>query len=188
MATIGQAIPQGTFQAFHEQAIHSITLESYRGKWLLLVFYPGDFTFICPTELEELGALHEDFRKLDAEVIGISTDSVYVHKAWHDTSPAIKQLRFPLLADPGGTLAQRLGVYLHREGVALRGSFIFDPEGKLCVYEVHANNIGRNMHELLRKLQAAVFVHENGGAEVCPAGWRPGDPTLRPSLDLVGKL
>jgi peroxiredoxin (alkyl hydroperoxide reductase subunit C) len=121
-------------------------------------------------------------------VVGISTDSVYVHKAWHDTSPAIKKLAFPLLADPAGMLAQKLGVYLHRDGVALRGSFIFDPDGRLCAFEVHANNIGRNMHELLRKLQAASFVRENGGAEVCPAGWTPGQRTLRPSLDLVGKL
>ena len=145
MATIGQVIPEGTFQAFHEQEIRPITLESYRGRWVVLVFYPGDFTFICPTELEELGALYADFRKVGAEVIGVSTDSVYVHKAWHDTSPSIKKLAFPLLADSGGLLSQKLGVYLYREGVALRGSFIFDPDGKLCAYEVHANNIGRNM-------------------------------------------
>ena len=188
MAIIGQAIPEGTFQAFHEQEIRSITLNNFRRRWLVLVFYPGDFTFICPTELEELGELYPDFQKAGAEVIGVSTDSVYVHKAWHDTSPAIKSLTFPLLADPGGLLSQKLGVYFYREGVALRGSFIFDPEGKLSAYEVHANNIGRNMHELLRKLQAAAFVHENGGVEVCPAGWKPGDRTLRPSLDLVGKL
>ena len=188
MATIGQAIPEGTFQAFHEEEIRPIMLTTYRGRWLVLVFYPGDFTFICPTELEELGALYADFRKQGAEVFGVSTDSVYVHKAWHDTSPAIKKLPFPLLADAGGTLSQKLGVYLYREGVALRGSFIFDPDGKLSAYEVHANTIGRNMQELLRKLQAAVFVHENGGVEVCPAGWKPGERTLRPSLDLVGKL
>ena len=188
MAIIGQAIPDGTYQAFQDDEIRTITFDSYRGRWLVLVFYPGDFTFICPTELEELGALYGDFKKLDAEVIGVSTDSVYVHKAWHDTSPAIKKLPFPLLADAGGALSNKLGVYLYREGVALRGSFIFDPDGKLCAYEVHANNIGRSMEELLRKLQAASFVHQNGGAEVCPAGWKPGDRTLRPSLDLVGKL
>ncbi|HEU4684053.1 MAG TPA: redoxin domain-containing protein [Nitrospira sp.] len=188
MAIIGQRIPAGTYQAYHERDIRPITLESYRGRWLVMVFYPGDFTFICPTELEDLGALYGEFQKLNAEVIGVSTDSVYVHKAWHDTSPAISKLPFPLLADPGGALAQHLGIYLSREGVALRGSFIFDPDGVLCAFEVHANNIGRNMPELLRKLQAAAFVRENGGVEVCPAGWKPGDPTLRPSLDLVGKL
>ncbi len=188
MATIGQAVPNGTYQASHNLETRPITLDSYRGRWLVLVFYPGDFTFICPTELEELGELYGEFQKLGAEVMGVSTDSVYVPKAWHDTSPAIKNLSFPLLADSGGLLSQKLGVYIHREGVALRGSFIFDPDGKLCAYEMHANNIGRNMEELLRKLQAAAFVRENGGVEVCPAGWKPGQRTLRPSLDLVGKL
>ena len=109
MATIGQVIPEGTFQAFHEQEIRPITLESYRGRWVVLVFYPGDFTFICPTELEELGALYADFRKVGAEVIGVSTDSVYVHKAWHDTSPSIKKLAFPLLADSGRTVVPETG-------------------------------------------------------------------------------
>jgi peroxiredoxin (alkyl hydroperoxide reductase subunit C) len=155
---------------------------------VVLVFYPGDFTFICPTELEDLGRLYPEFQKLNAEVLGISTDSVYVHKAWRDTSPAVKDLPFPLLADPGGRLAQRLGLYLSQDGVALRGSFVFDPDGKLCAYEVHNNSIGRNMEELLRKLQAAIFVRDNGGIEVCPAGWKPGERTLKPGLDLVGKI
>jgi len=188
MAIIGQVIPEGTYQTYHRQGIQPITLERYRGRWLVLVFYPGDFTFICPTELEELGALYGEFQKQDAEVLGVSTDSVYVHKAWHDTSPAIKGLPFPMVADPGGRLAQQLGCYLPQEGVALRGSYIFDPDGKLCAFEVHNNSIGRNMEELLRKLQAAAFVRENGGVEVCPAGWKPGQRTLKPSLDLVGKI
>ena len=105
MATIGQPIPDGTFQTFHDQEIRPITLTNYRERWLVLVFYPGDFTFICPTELEELGALYGEFQQQGAEVIGVSTDSVYVHKAWHDTSPAIKKLQFPLLSDSGGMLA-----------------------------------------------------------------------------------
>jgi len=184
---IGQAIPDGSYQIYHHD-IRTITLDSYRGRWLVLVFYPGDFTFICPTELEELGSLYSRFQKQDAEVLGVSTDSVYVHKAWHDTSPSIKNLPFPLVADPGGRLSQQLGIYLHREGVALRGSFIFDPDSRLVAYEVHNNSIGRNMEELLRKLQAAAFVRENGGIEVCPVNWKPGDRTLKPSLDLVGKL
>jgi len=188
MPTIGQAVPDGTYQAYHRQEVQPITLQSYRGRWLVLVFYPGDFTFICPTELEELASLYDDFQKLDAEVLSISTDSVFVHKAWHDTSPSIKGLPFPMVADPGGRLAQRLGVYIHEEGVALRGSFIFDPDGALSAYEVHHNSIGRDMHELLRKLQAAAFVRENGGVEVCPVGWKPGERTLKPSLDLVGKI
>lgn len=188
MPMIGQLIPDGAYQTYHQQDIQPVTLQSYRGRWLVLVFYPGDFTFICPTELEKLGSLYGDFQKMDAEVLGISTDSVYVHKAWHDTSPAIKGLQFPMLSDPGGRLAQQLGVYLPEEGIALRGSFIFDPDGRLCAYEVHHNSIGRNMEELLRKLQAAVFVRQNGGIEVCPAGWKPGERSLKPSLDLVGKI
>jgi len=188
MPMIGQTIPDGTFQTYHQRDIQPLTLRSYRGRWLVLVFYPGDFTFICPTELDQLGSLYGDFQQMDAEVLGISTDSVYVHKAWQDTSPAIKNLPFPMVADPGGRLAQKLGVYLHEEGVALRGSFIFDPDGRLFAYEVHHNSIGRNMEELLRKLQAAVFVRQNGGIEVCPAGWKPGARTLKPGLDLVGKI
>ena len=188
MTRIGQSLTEGTYQTYHRQAIESISLQRYQNGWLVLVFYPGDFTFVCPTELEELGALYGEFQKLGAEVLAISTDSVYVHKAWHDTSPAIKGVPFPLVADPGGRLAQQMGCYLSKEGVALRGSYIFDPDGKLCAFEVHHNSIGRNMEELLRKLQAAAFVRETGGVEVCPAGWKPGERTLKPSLDLVGKI
>ncbi len=188
MPMIGQLLPEGTYQTYHRNEIQAVTLRSYPGRWLVLVFYPGDFTFICPTELEDLGMLYPEFQKLNAEVLGISTDSVYVHKAWRDTSPAVKGLPFPLVADPGGRLAQRLGVYLSQDGVALRGSFIFDPEGKLCAYEVHNNLIGRNMEELLRKVQAAAFVRENGGIEVCPSGWKPGEKAMKPGLDLVGKI
>lgn len=188
MPMIGQPVPEGTYQSYHQGEIQPVTLRSYGGRWLVLVFYPGDFTFICPTELEELGSMYGEFQKLGAEVLSVSTDSVYVHKAWHDTSPAIKGLSFPMVADPGGRLSQHLGVYLADEGVALRGSFIFDPDGRLCAYEVHHNTIGRNMEELLRKLQAAAFVRENGGVEVCPVGWKPGQRTLKPSLDLVGKI
>ena len=118
MPMIGQAIPEGTYQTYHQNEIRSVTLRSYQGRWLVLVFYPGDFTFICPTELEDLGMLYPEFQKLNAEVLGISTDSVYVHKTWRDTSPAVKDLPVPLLADPGGRLAQRLGVFLSQDGVA----------------------------------------------------------------------
>jgi peroxiredoxin len=188
MPMIGYTIPDGTYQAYQQGEIQPIILKSFQGRWLVLVFYPGDFTFICPTELEDLGMLYAEFQKLNAEVLGVSTDSVYVHKAWRDTSPAVKNIPFPLIADPGGHLAQRLGVYLSQDGVALRGSFIFDPDGRLCAYEVHNNSIGRNMEELLRKVQAAAFVRENGGIEVCPSGWKPGEKSLKPGLDLVGKI
>ena len=188
MLLIGRSIPEGTFQTFHENSIRPVTLTEYRGRWLVLVFYPGDFTFVCPTELAELGSLYVEFQKAGAEVMGVSTDSVYVHKAWHDSSPTIRKIQYPMVSDPTGRLARELGVYIEAEGVALRGSFIFDPDGLLCAYEVHMNSIGRNMHELLSKLQAASYVREHNGEEVCPVSWTPGDRTLKPGLDLVGKI
>jgi NADH-dependent peroxiredoxin subunit C len=188
MPIIEQLIPEGTYQSFHQGEIRPVTFKTYEGRWVILVFYPGDFTFVCPTELADLKRLYPEFHKLNAEVLGISTDSVYVHKAWHDVSPAVKGVPFPLVSDAGGRLAQRLGVYVAQEGVAHRGTFIYDPDGKLCAYEVHNNSIGRNMDELLRKVQAAVFVRQNGGIEVCPSGWAPGEKTLKPGLDLVGTI
>jgi peroxiredoxin (alkyl hydroperoxide reductase subunit C) len=187
MRQIGQTIPDGTYPVFHHEQVRSIQLSDYRGQWLVLMFYPGDFTFICPTELQEMGELYPEFQKLGAEVLGISTDSVFVHKAWHDTSPAVKNIQFPMVADPTGRLSREFGTYLEDEGVSLRGSFLVDPEGVLKVGEIHDNSIGRNGRELLRKLQAAVHVREGKG-EVCPANWKPGDKTLKPGLDLVGKI
>jgi len=187
MAYIGQTLPTGRYQAFYRNGIQQIDFHQYRDTWIILIFYPGDFTFVCPTELAEAGNLYPEFKKLGAEVFGVSTDSVYVHKAWHDTSPALKGVDFPLIADPTGSLARDLGVYVEQEGVALRGSFIFDPDGVLKAYEVHDNSIGRSAPELLRKLEAAIRVREGEG-EVCPASWRPGEKTLKPGLDLVGKI
>lgn len=187
MMQIGQTISDGSYQAFHQEQIRMCELADYRGQWLVLIFYPGDFTFICPTELQEMGELYPEFQKLGAEVLGVSTDSVFVHKAWHDTSPAIKHLQFPMVADPTGQFCREFGTYLEDEGVSLRGSFLIDPDGILKVGEIHDNSIGRNGRELLRKLQAAVHVRDGKG-EVCPANWKPGDKTLKPGLDLVGKI
>ncbi|MCC2642536.1 MAG: ahpC [Nitrospira sp.] len=187
MINIGTVIPDGTYQAYHEDNIRPVKLDEYRGQWLILLFYPGDFTFVCPTELAEMARLYPEFKKLEAEVCGVSTDSAYVHKAWHDTSPALRSVSFPLLADTTGSLSRGFGVYLEEEGVALRGTFLIDPEGILRAYEVHDNSIGRNAGEMLRKLQAAIRVR-NGEGEVCPANWQPGESTMTPSLDLVGKI
>jgi len=174
-------------EAFQNEEIKKIKLSDYKGKWIILIFYPADFTFICPTELEEAANYYEEFTKLGAEVLSVSTDTVFVHKAWHDNSPAIKKIKFPMIADPTGRLCKEFGTYIEEEGVSLRGSFIIDPEGKLVAYEMHNNSIGRSAEELLRKLQAAIFVREHKG-EVCPASWRPGKKTLKPGLDLVGKI
>jgi peroxiredoxin (alkyl hydroperoxide reductase subunit C) len=184
---IGETISDYSLQAFHEESIKQINLSDYRGKWLVLIFYPGDFTFVCPTELYEAAELYAEFQKLKGEILSVSTDSVFVHKAWHDTSPLIKKITYPMVADPTGRLCREFGTYLEEEGVALRGTFLVDPDGVLKTMEIHDNSIGRSMHELLRKLQAAIYVRDHQG-EVCPASWAPGEKTLAPSLDLVGKL
>lgn len=187
MSLIGHTVSPGTYEAFQNDQVKSIDFSTYRGKWIVLMFYPGDFTFICPTELAEAAELYPEFKTLGTEMFGVSTDSVYVHKAWHDSSPTIKTVSFPLVADPTGRLSREFGTYLEDQGVTLRGSFIIDPDGEVKAYEIHDNSIGRSARELLRKLLAAIRVREGNG-EVCPASWKPGEKTLKPSLDLVGKL
>lgn len=184
---IGQPVADFEVEMYHQDKIEKTHLSHYRGKWMILFFYPADFTFVCPTELEELAEKYEEFQKIGVEVFSVSTDTVFAHKAWHDHSPAIKKVKYPMIADPTGELCREMGVYIDEEGLALRGSFIIDPDGVLQAYEVHANNIGRSADELLRKVQAAQFVREHGG-EVCPAKWKPGEKTLKPGLDLVGKI
>ena len=184
---IGDTVPSMDLEAYQNEEIKKINLDDYRGKWLILFFYPADFTFICPTELEELADTYEKFQKEDVEILSVSTDTVFTHKAWHDTSESIKKIKFPMVADPTGTLCRTMGTMIEEEGLSLRGSFIIDPEGVLRAIEINDNSIGRNAKELLRKVQAAKFVNEHEG-KVCPANWNPGDDTLEPGLDLVGKI
>lgn len=157
------------------------------GKWSVFVFYPADFTFVCPTELEDLADHYAEFQKLGVEIYGVSTDTHFAHKAWHDTSLAIGKVKYPLVGDPTATLARNFGVLIEEEGLALRGSFVIDPEGTIKLYEIHDNGIGRDAKELLRKVKAAQYVASHPG-EVCPAKWQEGEKTLTPSLDLVGKI
>ncbi|MBR9703573.1 redoxin domain-containing protein, partial [Candidatus Woesearchaeota archaeon] len=164
-----------------------IKLSDFKGKWLVLLFYPADFTFICPTELEQAADMYADFKKEGAEIMSVSTDTAFVHKAWHDNSPSIGKIEYPMGADPTGKLCREFGTYIYDEGLSLRGTFIIDPKGVLVAMDIHDNSIGRDAHEILRKLQAARFVNENPG-QVCPASWKPGGKTLKPSMDLVGKL
>ncbi len=184
---IGKEAPQFEAEIFQNEEIKKIKLEDYKGKWTILFFYPADFTFVCPTELGDLADKYEEFKKLDTEILSVSTDTVFVHKAWHDESDTIKKINFPMIADPTGSISRSYGVMIEEEGLALRGTFIIDPDGNLKTMEIHDNGIGRNMDELLRKLQAAQFVYKNGD-QVCPANWKPGNDTLKPGLDLVGKL
>jgi peroxiredoxin len=187
MVEIDSKVAEFVIEAYHNDEIKTIKLSEYRGKWVILIFYPGDFTFICPTELEEAAQYYDQFVAAGAEVFGVSTDSKWVHKAWRDESEAIKKVQYPLIADPNGSLSRQFGVYIESEGVARRGTFIIDPDGALKTIEIHNNSIGRNSKELLRKLQAAIFVSQNDG-EVCPANWEPGMDTLQPGLALVGKI
>jgi len=187
MVIINEKIPDFEVEVYQDEKIKKVKLSDFEGKWLAIIFYPADFTFICPTELEEAAAHYEEFKKLGAEIVSVSTDTVYAHKAWHDESPAIKKITFPMVADPSGKMSRAFGVYIEDEGVALRGTFLVDPHGVLKAFEVHDNSIGRSATELLRKLQAAKFVAEHDG-QVCPANWQPGKDTLKPGLDLVGKI
>ena len=188
MIKINQQVPQNIeLEAYHKGEIKKVKLSDYKGKWVVLLFYPADFTFICPTELEEAANLYEEFQKEGAEVLSVSTDTVFVHKAWHDNSEAIKKVNYPMLADPTGTLCKEFGTYIEGEGLSLRGSFLIDPDGKLISMEIHDNSVGRCTIEILRKLKAAKYVRENKG-QVCPASWEPGKDTLKPGLDLVGKI
>lgn len=187
MARIGQKIQDFELDAYHEGDIRKIRLSDYSGKWLVFIFYPADYTFVCPTELEEAAENYDEFRKLGAEVFSVSTDTAFVHKAWHDSSPSVNKIRFPMIADPTGRLCREFGTYIEDEGLSLRGSFIVNPDGILKAFELHDNSIGRNIKELLRKLQAAVFVSTHKG-EVCPASWEPGRKTLKPGVSLIGKI
>ncbi len=187
--SVGDTVPNFEFEVYDpmKDEIRKVSLEDYKDKWTVLFFYPADFTFVCPTELEELADNYEKFKEEGAEIISVSTDTVYVHKAWHEDSKAISKVKFPMAADPNHVLSESFGVLIEEEGVALRGTFLIDPEGKIVLSEINDNSIGRSAKELLRKLQAAKFVKEHNG-KVCPASWTPGDDTLDPGLDLVGKI
>ena len=187
MSLIGKKIEDFKVQAYHNGNFVEVKREDLEGKWSIFFFYPADFTFVCPTELGELADNYEKFQEIGCEVYSVSTDSHFVHKAWADASETIGKIQYPMLADPTGKLTRDFDVMIEEDGMALRGTFVVNPEGEIKAYEVHDNGIGRNAEELLRKVQAAQFVAEHGD-QVCPAKWTPGAETLVPSLDLVGKL
>jgi len=189
MALVGKKAPEFALKAYDpvKKNYVDVKLEDYKGKFLVLCFYPADFTFVCPTELEDLAETYTKLKKMGVEVVSVSTDTVFTHKAWHDTSKAIGTVKFPMAADPTGQLSRDFGVMIEEEGLALRGTFIINPKGELKAKEVHDNSIGRNADELVRKIQAAQFVEKNKG-EVCPSKWTPGKKTLKPGINLVGKI
>jgi len=185
---IGEQLPDDIIlHSFYKGKDVQLSLDDYKNTWKIFLFYPADFTFVCPTELEEMADLYPEFQKENVEIFSVSTDTVFVHKAWHDNSPAIKKVTFPMVADPTGELCELFGTYIPEEGLSLRGTFIVDPDNILKTIEIHDNAIGRSAKESLRKIRAAKFVREHNG-NVCPASWEPGSDTLKPGMDLVGKI
>ena len=184
---INTHIPEFKVQAYHNGEFKTVTDKDVLGKWAVVFFYPADFTFVCPTELEDMAEKYEEFKRLGVEVYSVSTDSHFVHKAWHDASDSIKKIQYPMLADPTGVLSRAFGVMIEEDGMAYRGTFVSNPEGLIKLVEIQDNSIGRNAEELLRRVEAAQFVATHDG-EVCPAKWKQGQSTLKPSIDLVGKI
>ena len=187
MSLINTEVKPFTATAYHNGEFVTVSEADLQGKWSVFFFYPADFTFVCPTELGDLADNYAEFQRLGVEIYGVSTDTHFTHKAWHDTSDTIGKVEYPLVGDPTGTLSRNFDVLIEDEGLADRGTFVVDPEGKIQIVEITAGGIGRNAIELLRKIKAAQYVaaHPN---EVCPAKWEEGDDTLAPSLDLVGKI
>ena len=187
MSLINSTIKPFKATAYLKGKFVDLTEASLKGHWSVVVFYPADFTFVCPTELGDLADHYPTFKDLGVEVYGVSTDSHFAHKAWHDSSETIAKITYPLVGDPTGTLARNFDVMIEDEGMALRGTFVINPDGQIKLCEIHDNGIGRDATELLRKVQAAQYVAAHPG-EVCPAKWTPGAATLAPSLHLVGKI
>ncbi|MDP5033234.1 MAG: alkyl hydroperoxide reductase subunit C [Paraglaciecola sp.] len=173
--------------AFKNGEFVDVTEKDVLGKWAIFMFYPADFTFVCPTELGDLADYYAQLQEMGVEVYSVSTDTHFTHKAWHDTSDTIGKITFPMIGDPTGRITRNFGVMIEEDGLALRGTFVLNPEGVIKVAEIHDLGIGRSAAELLRKVQAAQYVASHDG-EVCPAKWQPGSETLAPSLDLVGKI
>ncbi|HEY0250057.1 MAG TPA: alkyl hydroperoxide reductase subunit C [Kofleriaceae bacterium] len=187
MSLVNTRIKPFKAQAYHQGKFVPVSEETVRGKWSVFFFYPADFTFVCPTELGDVADIYAELQKLGVEVYSVSTDTHFTHKAWHDTSETIKKIKYPMIGDPTGAITRNFDVMIEAEGLALRGTFVVNPDGEIKIAEVHDNGIGRDAKELLRKIQAAQYVASHPG-EVCPASWQPGAKTLAPSLDLVGKI
>src|SRR3569832_62303 len=190
MSLINSQVPAFQATANHTGKFVPVTQDSFKGKWSVVVFYPADFTFVCPTELGDLADNYEEFKKLGVEIYGVSTDTHFTHKAWHDTSDTIKKVQYPLVGDPNHQLATVFQVLItdgEDTGLALRGTFVIDPNGRIRTIEVHDNGIGRDAKETLRRVKAAQYIAAHPG-EVCPAKWSEGAETLAPSHDLVGKI
>ena len=187
MSLINKKVSDFKVQAYQDGSFKEVTLEDVKGHWSVFVFYPADFTFVCPTELEDVQNSYAELKELGCEVYSVSCDSEFVHKAWSDASPSINKIEYYMLADKKHELADFFDVFQEESALAYRGTFVVDPEGFVRTAEIHDMGIGRSAEELVRKVQAAQFVAKHGD-QVCPARWKPGKDTLKPGLDLVGKI
>ena len=187
MPIIGSTLKPFSTQAYKSGKFVSVTDADVAGKWAIFFFYPADFTFVCPTELEDLAGIYGELQKLGVEVYSVSTDTHFSHKAWHDSSPAIGKIDYYMLGDQNHVMSTNFDVLREGQGLADRGTFVVDPDGVIQLAEITSEGVGRNASELLRKVKAAQYVRSHPG-EVCPAKWEEGEKTLAPSLDLVGKI
>lgn len=175
MLQVGKPAPDFTTEAYTDGKFKTISLKDYRGKWVVLFFYPLDFTFVCPTEIMGFSDHQDDFRKIDCEVITCSTDSVHSHRAWAKTprkESGVEGVKIPMLEDTNHQISRDYGVLIEEKGIALRGTFVIDPDGALQYQTVHSLNIGRSVSETLRVVEAL----KSGG--LCPVEWKPGDQHL----------
>ncbi len=187
MSLINTEIKPFKAEAFKQGKFESVSEADVKGKWAIFFFYPADFTFVCPTELEDLQSEYAALQSMGVEVFSVSTDTHFSHKAWHETSPAIGKIEYYMLGDPTGVITRNFDNMREDMGLADRGTFVVDPDGVIQVIEVTCEGVGRNAAELVRKVKAAQYVRENPG-QVCPAKWEEGSETLAPSLELVGKI
>ena len=187
MSLINKQVQPFKAQAFHNGKFIDISEDTWKGKWSVVIFMPAAFTFNCPTEVEDAADSYAEFQAAGAEVYVVTTDTHFAHKVWHETSPKVGKAQFPLVGDPNHQLSEQFDVLIPLEGLALRGTFVINPEGVIKTAEIHDNAIARDVSETLRKLKAAKYVAEHDG-EVCPAKWKEGANTIAPSLDLVGKI
>lgn len=187
MVKLNEQAPEFKTQAFVNNQFKELSSSDFKGKFYVLFFYPADFTFVCPTELEDLAEQYEELKALNCEVASVSTDTHFVHKAWWDASEAIKKITFPMLGDPLHSIAKAYNVLRDNEGLADRATIIVDPDGVVKAIEITDEPIGRNADELVRKVKALKYARENPGL-ACPAKWQPGEKTLKPGIDLVGKI
>ena len=187
MSLLNTTIKPFKAQAFKQHEFIDVSDADVRGNWAVFFFYPADFTFVCPTELGELADHYEAFKTLGVEIYSVSTDTHFTHFAWHQSSPTIGKIEYPMIGDPNGDISRNFEVMREGEGLANRGTFIIDPDGVIQAVEITAEGIGRSAAELLRKVKAAQFVRDNPGL-ACPAAWQEGDQALQPSLALVGKI